>query len=67
MVADARKYFQIWALVSYSDYDRGHLTDLEPSHSVLGRDVSFVRQPVPIPAPNCGRVVNANGVHAERH
>lgn len=53
-------------LVSCSWYDGKRLTDLEPSQSVLGRDIGFVGQPVSVPMPNCGRVVNANGVDAER-
>lgn len=54
-------------LVSCSCYGGNLSTDLEQSQSVLGRDVGFVRQPVPVLTPNCGRVVNANGVHAEHH
>lgn len=69
MVADARKYFQTWGSVSWVPLKTAidnTATDPEPPGSVLGRDFLLVVQPVAVPPPDGGGIMNADCVNAVR-
>lgn len=65
---EARKYSQIYGMKLVNDRPIDQIemrqTYAEPSFAVLGLNLVLVAHPVPVPAPEGGRVVDTDGVNS---
>lgn len=64
MVEDARKYSQIYCLVSNDSQYAVVGAYSEPSVAILGNNLLLVAHPISVPSPEGCRVVDADGINA---